>query len=121
MVPLPPGGQGWAGAEEATRIGTMTPWAGPDDDGTLLEVWVVAGASRTAVAGEHAGALRVQVAAPAERGRANRALLALLGGGLGVTVELVAGQTARRKRIRAIGISPTEAVRRLRPMMHHDC
>lgn len=99
----------------------MVEWASPDGDGTLIEVWVVAGASRTEIAGEHDGALRVRVAPPAERGRANRALLDLLGGTLGAGVEMVAGETGRRKRVRASGIAPAEVARLLRPTMHHDC
>jgi uncharacterized protein (TIGR00251 family) len=99
----------------------MAQWARSDGDGTLIEVWVAPGASRTAVAGEHGGALRVRVAAPPERGRANRALLELLGEALGADVELVAGESTRRKRVRAAAITAEQVVARLRPSLHHDC
>ncbi len=81
--------------------------------GTLLDVWVVAGASSTEVSGLHDGAVRVRVEAPPEAGRANRAVAELLSGMLGAPVELVAGAGGRRKRFLVIGTHPAEAVARL--------
>ncbi len=70
--------------------------------GCELRVQVVPNAGRTACAGLHDGALKVRLAAPAIEGRANAALVAWLGESLGLprrAVELIAGDTARRKRV----------------------
>ena len=77
----------------------------PSVDGRACELWVhvVPGASRTAVAGLHDGALRLRVAAPPIEGRANAELLRWLSRSLGLpkqAVTLVAGDTSRRKRVR---------------------
>jgi uncharacterized protein YggU (UPF0235/DUF167 family) len=58
------------------------------------------GAGRTAVGGEHDGALVVRVAAPAVDGRATEAALAAVAEALGVRrrrVRLVSGATSRTK------------------------
>jgi uncharacterized protein (TIGR00251 family) len=50
--------------------------------------------------------LKVRVAAPAEGGKANRALLRLLGEWLGVRdVEIVAGVSSAEKIVRVTGLS----------------
>jgi uncharacterized protein (TIGR00251 family) len=86
----------------------------PHPDGTLVDVWVVPGASQTKLAGWYDGALRVRVAAPPEGGRANRALLALLRETTGVRrARVVAGATARRKVVVLEEIDPAEAARLL--------
>ena len=67
-----------------------------------LQVQVVPNASRTVVAGLHDGALRVRLMAPPIDGRANAALLAWLAGALGLprrSVQLLSGDTSRRKRV----------------------
>ena len=76
--------------------------------GCVLAVLAQARARRNGVVGEHAGALKVAVAAPPEDGKANRALVELLQNVLGVKrsqVELLAGETTRQKRflIRNLG------------------
>lgn len=100
-----------------TRIGAMTnvvpPWASGDARGTIVRVWVVPGAARAGVAGTHGDALKVRVAAPAERGRATRAVLDLLAASVGAPVELEAGPTSRRKRVLVVGLEPAEVARRL--------
>lgn len=81
------------------------------DGHVAIVVWAVPGARQTEVVGLHGDALRVRVAQPAERGRANEALLELLETQLKVPVELVSGATARRKTFRTSGLS-ADAVRR---------
>jgi hypothetical protein len=87
--------------------------AGPE--AVRLAVRVSPGASRSGIVGRMAdGRLKVRVAAPAEDGRANDALIALLAESLGVArraVVLVAGHGARDK-IVAVA-APAERVRRL--------
>ncbi len=75
------------------------------DRGTSCElsIHVVPQASRTAVAGLHDGALRVRLAAAPIEGRANAALLKWLCEQLDLgrrEVQLVAGDSSRRKRVR---------------------
>ena len=64
------------------------------DGGTRLRLRVRAGGRADAIEGVHAGALRVRVRQPPERGRANRAVLEILAGRLllpATAVELRAG------------------------------
>ena len=74
----------------------LTPVAG----GTRLRVRVKPGARKTAIGGAHGGALKVSVATAAERGKANRAVVALLAEALGLpasAVTIVAGKTSQDK------------------------
>lgn len=71
-----------------------------DNGDCLITVWVVPGASRTQVVGEHGDALKVKVASPPEGGRANRVLLDLIGRMSGTTATLERGTTGRRKVVR---------------------
>ncbi|HLT96281.1 MAG TPA: DUF167 domain-containing protein [Acidimicrobiia bacterium] len=73
-------------------------------EGVVVECWVVPGASRTEVKGVHADALRIRVSAPPEGGRANREVCKLLEKIFGARVELVAGETSRRKQVLVRGI-----------------
>ena len=78
------------------------------DGAVIFEVRVVPRASKTAVAGEHDGALKVRVAAPPVEGAANEELLRFLARGLGVplrSVEIVAGHASKSKRVRVTGAS----------------
>ncbi len=80
-----------------------------------LAVLVQPRASRTRVVGEHDGMLKIQLAAPPVDGEANAALLEFLAKQLGVPkrqVTLVAGDAARRKRVRVegLGAARVEAV-----------
>lgn len=78
--------------------------------GTLVEVWVVPGASKAQVVGVHGGAIRLRVTAPAEGGKANRAVEKLLAEVTGAHgVEVIAGATSRRKRVVLRGIPPEQA------------
>ncbi len=84
--------------------------------GVEFAVRVVPGASRTKVVGEWGSALKVAVAAPPERGKANAAVIKLLAGVLGVRkadVQIVAGETQSLKRLAARGLTAAEARRRL--------
>ena len=70
--------------------------------------------------GCHAGALKVSVAAPPERGKANRALEALLAEALGLPrrfVRLVGGETARDKTVVILGLAEPELRRRLAALL----
>lgn len=69
-------------------------------------VRVVPRASRSEIAGEHDGALRVRVAAPPVEGAANEELRRMLARAFAVptrAVEIVSGQAAKTKRVRVTG------------------
>jgi uncharacterized protein (TIGR00251 family) len=73
-------------------------------DGFLVELWVVPGAARSEVVGEHAGALKVRVAAPPEGGRANAEVCRLLRGYFAArSVEITRGTASRRKQALVVG------------------
>ena len=86
-------------------------------DGALeIPLLVVPGASRDRILGEHDGCLRIAVAAPPERGAANRAVGKLLSRVLDVRrgrIEIVSGATSRRKDVRIEGLTEADARRRL--------
>ncbi len=87
-------------------------WAREGAGGAVLELLVQPRASRTRIAGEHDGRLKIQLAAPPVDGEANAALLAFLAGSLGVKradVALLAGETGRRKRVRVAGMPAERA------------
>jgi uncharacterized protein len=72
----------------------------PVGGGTRLRLRVKPGARKTAVTGVHGGALKVSVAAPPEKGKANRAVVALLAKALGMptsAVTIAAGDTSQDK------------------------
>ena len=75
--------------------------------GYAIPVKVNAGASADRISGEHGGRLKVSVAAPAEDGKANEALCALLAARLHVRegdVRIVSGAASPRKRVHIRGI-----------------
>ncbi|HZH30760.1 MAG TPA: DUF167 domain-containing protein [Pyrinomonadaceae bacterium] len=78
-------------------------------DGALIfSVRVVPRASRSEIAGEHDGALRVRVTAPPVEGAANEELARTLGRALGVpsrAVEIKSGHGAKTKVVRVAGAS----------------
>ena len=96
------------------RAGVEELYQAAGDDAVVLNVHVHPGAGRTAVVGRHGAALKLRVAAPPERGRANDACAALLVETFGpATVELVGGASSRSKRYRLVGVDPEEFRRRL--------
>jgi uncharacterized protein (TIGR00251 family) len=90
----------------------MPAWLREGPGGLVLELLVQPRASRTRVAGEHGGRLRIQLAAPPVDGEANAALLEFLAGALSVRkgdVALLRGQAGRRKTVRVAGASAAAA------------
>jgi uncharacterized protein (TIGR00251 family) len=74
-----------------------------EKDGCLtFRVYVVPRASRSEIAGEYNGALRVRLAAPPVDGAANRELVAVLAKAFNVSrraVEIQAGHASKIKRV----------------------
>jgi hypothetical protein len=77
---------------------------------------VVPGARAPGLAGRYGEGWKIRISAPPERGAANRAVLELLAGLLGVpsgAVGLVSGQGSRDKIVVVEGLSPAETEARL--------
>jgi uncharacterized protein (TIGR00251 family) len=73
-----------------------------DPRGVIVPVRAHAGARRNAILGTRDGALRIAVTAAPERGKANRAIIALLAKTLGVpksAIEIISGDTSPQKRL----------------------
>ena len=89
-----------------------------DDTATLVTLYVQPRASRTEVSGLHDGALRLRVAGPPVDGAANAQIIAFLATRLGIpksAVQIVSGDSGRRKRVRIEGVSSEDAERMLVP------
>ncbi|NOY43928.1 MAG: YggU family protein [Deltaproteobacteria bacterium] len=84
--------------------------------GVEIDLWVQPRASKTSVVGPQGDAIKVRVAAPPVDGKANAELVRFLAKRLGVprsAVEVVRGETGRRKTVRIAGLTPAEARTRL--------
>jgi uncharacterized protein (TIGR00251 family) len=79
----------------------------------MITVWVVPGARRNQVTGIYSDALRVRIAAPAERGRANKELISYLSEVIGVRLQLGGGAGSRRKRLVAAGVDVDDLAKRV--------
>ncbi len=76
------------------------------DGGVEITVKVVPGASRDRISGLLGDALKIQVSAPPERGKANAAVSAMLAKALGISarnVSVIRGATSPRKIVLARG------------------
>jgi len=77
-----------------------------DASGATFQVRVTPRARREEVGPVVDGLLRIKVAVPPERGEANEAVVALLASALRVpkrSVQIIAGESGRRKTVRVIG------------------
>jgi uncharacterized protein (TIGR00251 family) len=84
--------------------------------GTLLDIRVLPRAPRSEVVGVRDGALLIRLAAAPVDGEANQALIQLVAKALDVprrAVSIVAGERARRKRLRIDGVPPAAVQARL--------
>lgn len=91
-------------------------WCIPMQDDCLMQLVVVPRASRTRVAGEHDGRLKLQIAAPPVDGEANEEVVRMLSELLGIArhqVELMSGDGARRKTVKIRGMQPAQVLTRL--------
>ncbi len=81
-----------------------------------LQVKVVPGASRSRIAGWLGDALKIQVAAAPERGKANAAVIDVLSEALGIKpsqISVASGHTQPRKTLRIEGVEPPDLETRL--------
>lgn len=91
-------------------------------DGVIVPVKAQPGARRNGVAGEHAGALKVQVTQAPEDGKATEAVLELLADVLQVKrsqVKLLSGATSRQKRFLVSGLPLAEIAKRLQSKLEN--
>ena len=82
----------------------------------VLTVKVAPGAGKDEITGWMGDTLKLRVSAPPEKGRANRAVMALLARTLSASrdrIVIVAGAGSRRKRVRIEGLSPEEVRERI--------
>ena len=86
-------------------------------DATIkLPIKVVPASSRNGIVGWLGETLKIRVTAPAERGKANLAVTAIIAEALGVSKEcirVVTGKTSARKTVEIIGLPESEVYLRL--------
>jgi len=106
--------------KQLTNVDDTTPHGNtiirPVEGGIEITIKAVPGASRDRLAGVLGDALKIQVAAPPEKGKANAALAGLIASALGVSikaVEVVRGHGAPRKTVRVLGVDAETARARL--------
>jgi uncharacterized protein (TIGR00251 family) len=86
------------------------------DHGVILPVRAQPGSQSSGIRGVHNGVLKVSVTQVAEKGKANKALIAVLGKQLGLRksqIELISGQTAAHKRFLVREISENQLRERI--------
>ncbi len=91
--------------------------ANKDSTGIRLAVKVTPNAGRNEISGLREGVLQVRVAAPPEKGKANKELTDFLAERLGVKksfISIIKGQTSRHKTIIITGISSEELFKRIK-------
>jgi hypothetical protein len=87
----------------------MSPFYQPTSQGYLLRLTVVPGAQRTQVVGLHGDRLKVRLAAPPEKGLANRELIDFLARSLNLpksSLKLTLGAQSRSKVVELFDLSP---------------
>jgi uncharacterized protein len=85
-------------------------------EGTILPVRAQPGARRNEIRGVQDGMLKVCVTQSPEKGKANKAVVELLGKKLSLKksqIELVAGETSHQKRFLVRGITAEELAERI--------
>jgi hypothetical protein len=86
------------------------------NDGVVFKVKAVPGSSRTAVSGLLDGMLKVKIAAPPEKGKANQSLIEFLAKKLGTkknAVSIITGQTNPIKQVQVTGMSRQTLLKKL--------
>ncbi len=87
------------------------------DEGVVFAVKIVPGSnSPTRISGLLGEMLKIKVAAPPEKGKANRCLIDFLAGQLGMekkAVSIISGKTNPIKSVQILGMSPEVLLRKL--------
>ena len=88
----------------------------PHAEGTILSVRARAGGRQNEIRGEQDGMLKVCVTQAPERGKANKAIVALLSKSLALKrsqFELIAGETSPEKRFLVRDVTPNDLAERI--------
>jgi uncharacterized protein (TIGR00251 family) len=88
----------------------------PHAEGTILPVRARPGANRNEIRGEQDGMLKVYVTQAPERGKANKAIIALLSKALALKksqIELISGETSPRKKFLVRDVTPDDLAERI--------
>jgi uncharacterized protein len=91
--------------------------------GTRFSVYIQPRASKTELAGAHADAIKIRIAAPAIENAANRALIDFVAEQLGVAkgrVRIVSGGASRRKLLEVEGVTPQLVASKLGTAIDND-
>ncbi len=92
----------------------------PHATGTILPVRAQPGARRNEIRGQHNGMLRVCVTQAPEKGKANKALIALLSKELSLRksqIELISGETSHQKQFLIHDVAPDELTSRIETVL----
>jgi uncharacterized protein len=90
-------------------------------EGVILPVRAQPGARKNAILGEQNGALKLAVTAPADQGKANKALVELLAEILSLKrsqIELLKGEKSREKRFLIRGLNLADLQERLATLIN---
>lgn len=93
----------------------LPPYVHPASGGTRVDIFVQPRAARECLAGIHDGAVKLKVRAPAQDGKANRAVLDFVAGILDLPrarVRMTSGDASRHKRIFISGLPPKAVAER---------
>ena len=87
-------------------------------DSVILTLKIVPGSSKTTLCGVLDGMLKIKIAAPPEKGKANKAVIAYLAKVLGIKkgdLTLVSGQTSPVKQVQIQGLTAQQIKEALCP------
>ncbi len=90
-------------------------------EGCILHVRAQPRARRNLIVGAQAGALKVAVTAPPDKGRANESIVLVIADSLGLKrsqVELIAGATSRAKKFLVRDVKPEGLRSRLQALLN---
>jgi hypothetical protein len=94
----------------------LVPLIRESKEGLLVPCWVQPRASRTSIAGIHGDCIKTALNAPPVDGKANAELCAMFAGMFKLpksAVELVSGQTSRKKTILLRGLAKDAFIRKI--------
>jgi uncharacterized protein (TIGR00251 family) len=97
----------------------MEKWIKTHSSGTLLDLYIQPGASKSELAGEHNDKLKVKIKAPPRDGEANSCLIEFLSECLGVPkrkVHLLQGESSRQKLV-LVELTPEEVLSRIKEQL----